>query len=78
MEGGRSRSGKLMPPRLGLLSYVVDSMHRGKAEDLQLVPVSIAYDQIQDVPDYAREAQGKDKERESLGWMLKAVRSLRL
>jgi glycerol-3-phosphate O-acyltransferase len=77
MEGGRSRSGKLMPPRLGLLSYVVDSMQRGKAEDLQLIPVSIAYDQIQDVPDYAREAQGKDKERESLGWMLKAVRSLR-
>jgi glycerol-3-phosphate O-acyltransferase len=77
MEGGRSRSGKLMPPRLGMLSYVVDSMQRGKAEDLQLIPVSIAYDQIQDVPDYAREAQGKDKEKESLGWMLKAVRSLR-
>jgi glycerol-3-phosphate O-acyltransferase len=77
MEGGRSRSGKLMPPRLGLLSYVVDSMHRGKAEDLQLIPVSIAYDQIQDVPDYAREAQGQDKEKESLGWMLRAIRSLR-
>jgi glycerol-3-phosphate O-acyltransferase len=77
MEGGRSRSGKLMQPRLGLLSYVIDSMHRGKAEDLQLIPVSIAYDQIQDVPDYAREAQGKDKDKESLGWMLKAVRSLR-
>ncbi|HEY7564924.1 MAG TPA: 1-acyl-sn-glycerol-3-phosphate acyltransferase, partial [Acidimicrobiia bacterium] len=42
MEGGRSRSGKLMPPRLGLLSYIVDSMQRGKAEDLQLIPVSIA------------------------------------
>ena len=66
-----------MPPRLGLLSYVVDSMRRGKAEDLQLIPVSIAYDQIHDVPDYAREAQGKDKERESLGWLLRAVRSLR-
>jgi glycerol-3-phosphate O-acyltransferase len=77
MEGGRSRSGKLMPPRLGLLSYVVDSMRRGKADNLQLVPVSIAYDQIQDVPDYAREAQGNDKEKESLGWMLRAVRSLR-
>jgi glycerol-3-phosphate O-acyltransferase len=77
MEGGRSRSGKLMPPRLGMLSYVVDSMQRGKAENLQLIPVSIAYDQIQDVPDYAREAQGKDKEKESLGWMFKAVRSLR-
>jgi glycerol-3-phosphate O-acyltransferase len=77
MEGGRSRSGKLMPPRLGLLSYVVDSMQRGKADNLQLIPVSIAYDQIQDVPDYAREAQGQDKEKESLGWMLRAVRSLR-
>jgi glycerol-3-phosphate O-acyltransferase len=77
MEGGRSRSGKLMPPRLGLLSYVVDSLRRGKADDIQLVPVSIAYDQIQDVPDYAREAQGKEKERESIGWLLRAVRSLR-
>jgi glycerol-3-phosphate O-acyltransferase len=60
-----------------LLSYAVDSMQRGKAEDLKLIPVSIVYDQIQDVPDYAREAQGKDKEKESLGWMLKAVKTLR-
>ncbi len=77
MEGGRSRSGRLMPPRLGMLSYVVDALQRGKADDIKLIPVSIAYDQIQDVPDYTREAQGKEKERESLGWLLKAVRSLR-
>jgi glycerol-3-phosphate O-acyltransferase len=77
MEGGRSRSGKLMSPRLGLLSYVVDSIRRGKSDDIQLIPVSIAYDQIQDVPEYAREAQGKEKERESIGWLLRAVRSLR-
>lgn len=42
-----------------------------------LVPVSIAYDQIQDVPDYAREAQGKGKEQESIGWLLRAIKSLR-
>ena len=77
MEGGRSRSGKLLPPRLGLLNYVVDSYRRGKAEDIQLVPISIAYDQIQDVPDYAREAQGKTKEKESITWLVRAVRSLR-
>jgi glycerol-3-phosphate O-acyltransferase len=56
---------------------VVDSLRRGKTDDIQLIPVSIAYDQIQDVPDYAREAQGKEKERESIGWLLRAVRSLR-
>lgn len=77
MEGGRSRSGKLNPPRFGLLAYVVDSLRRAKTEDIKLVPVSIAYDQIQDIPDYAREAQGKGKEKESLGWLLKAIKSLR-
>lgn len=77
MEGGRSRSGRLMKPRFGLLHYVVDAYKRGKADDIQLIPVSIAYDQIQDVPDYAREAQGKSKEEESIGWLVKAVRSLR-
>ncbi len=77
MEGGRSRSGRLNPPRFGLLSYVADSLHRGKADDVMLVPVSIAYDQIQDVGDYTREAQGRDKEGESIRWLFKAVRSLR-
>jgi glycerol-3-phosphate O-acyltransferase len=77
MEGGRSRSGRLNPPRFGLLNYVVDAQRRGKSEDIQLIPVSITYDQIQDVPDYAREAQGRGKERESLGWLWRAVRSLR-
>lgn len=77
MEGGRSRSGKLQPPKFGLLNYVVDAQKRGKSEDVQLIPVSIAYDQIQDVPDYAREAQGRGKETESLGWLVRAIKSLR-
>ncbi|MGH3650158.1 MAG: 1-acyl-sn-glycerol-3-phosphate acyltransferase, partial [Acidimicrobiia bacterium] len=64
IEGGRSRSGRLNPPRFGLLDYVVDAQRRGKSEDIQLIPVSITYDQIQDVPDYAREAQGRGKEQE--------------
>lgn len=77
LEGGRSRSGKLQSPRFGLLHYVVDSLRRAKADDIVVVPVSIVYDQIQDVPDYTREAQGKGKEKESVRWMVKAIRSLR-
>ncbi|MEX0797572.1 MAG: 1-acyl-sn-glycerol-3-phosphate acyltransferase, partial [Acidimicrobiia bacterium] len=77
LEGGRSRSGRLLPPQLGLLNYVVDAQRRGKADDISLIPVSIAYDQIQDVPDYAREAQGKSKEKESIGWLFRSVRSMR-
>ena len=77
LEGGRSRSGRLRPPRFGLLNYVVDSLRRGKSDDIKLIPVSIVYDHIQDVPDYAREAQGKGKESEGFLWLVKAVRALR-
>lgn len=76
VEGGRSRSGKLLPPRLGLLAYVVDSFRRGLAEDVILVPVSIAYDQIQDVGDFVAEQRGAAKQRESFGWFVKVVRGL--
>ena len=77
IEGGRSRSGKLLPPRLGLLAYVVDAYQRGKSEDAYFIPVSIAYDQIQDVGDYVAEQRGEAKKRESFGWLLKMIRSLR-
>ena len=74
---GRAASGKLLPPRLGLLAYVVDAYRRGKAEDVFLIPVSIAYDQIEDVGDYVAEQRGAKKAKESFGWFLKMVRSLR-
>jgi glycerol-3-phosphate O-acyltransferase len=77
IEGGRSRSGKLLPPRFGLLAYVVDAYRRGKSEDVYLLPVSIAYDQIQDIGDYVSEQRGGAKEREGLGWFLRLARRLR-
>jgi len=77
VEGGRSRSGKLLPPRFGLLGYVVDAWRRGRSEDVYLIPVSIAYDQISDVGDYAVEQKGGAKETESFGWFVGVVRRLR-
>ena len=77
MEGGRSRTGKLLPPRLGMLAYVVDAWRRGKSEDVILVPVSIAYDQISDVGSYVSEQRGAKKEAESFGWKMQFLRNLR-
>jgi glycerol-3-phosphate O-acyltransferase len=77
LEGGRSRTGKLLPPRFGLLAYVVDAWRRGKSDDLMLVPVSIVYDQIQDLGSYTTEAQGGAKEAESMAWAFRYARSLR-
>lgn len=76
IEGGRSRTGKLLPPRMGMLAYVADAYRRGKSEDVLLVPVSIAYDQIQDVGDYVAEQSGAKKKKESFGWFLGVIRSV--
>lgn len=76
LEGGRSRSGKLLPPRYGLLTYVADAFQRGESEDVYLVPLSIIYDHVQDVGSYAAEQRGEQKERESFGWFVRTVRSL--
>jgi glycerol-3-phosphate O-acyltransferase len=77
IEGGRSRSGKLLPPRFGLLAYVVDAYRRAKSEDVYLIPVSIGYDQIQDVGAYVSEQGGGAKERESFAWFLRVFRMLK-
>lgn len=77
IEGGRSRLGKLLPPRYGLLSYVVDSYCRNKAEDVLLVPVSIVYDQLQDVGSYVAEQEGVKKAPETFGFFLKYLEALR-
>jgi glycerol-3-phosphate O-acyltransferase len=75
LEGGRSRSGKLLPPRYGMLTYVADAFSRGASEDVYLIPLSIIYDHVQDVDAYAAEHRGEQKERESFGWFIRNVRS---
>ena len=77
IEGGRSRSGKLLPPRFGMLAYVVDAYRRGRSDDVVLIPVSIAYDQISDVQDYEAEQRGAAKKSESLSWFVGFVRRMR-
>ncbi len=77
IEGGRSRTGKMLPPKLGALVYVVDAYREGRADDVLLLPVSITYDQLREVGDFAGEAAGKAKQPEDVGWLLRYWRGLR-
>jgi glycerol-3-phosphate O-acyltransferase len=74
IEGGRSRTGKMLPPKLGLLTYVVDAYLEGRTEDVVLVPASITYDQLREVADFAGEARGEAKQKESIGWLWSSTR----
>ena len=78
IEGGRTRTGKLRPPRLGLLNYVVDAVEHVGA-DVHLVPVSIMYDQLpeDEVTVMTAEARGHGKSPENIRWFLHYLRGLR-
>jgi glycerol-3-phosphate O-acyltransferase len=77
IEGGRSRSGKLLPPRYGMLNAVVDSYRSGRSDEVVLIPTSLAYDQISDVGSYAQEQSGGKKQSEGFGWLIGTIRTLR-
>ena len=75
-EGTRSRMGKLMPPRYGLLKYVLEACHGADARNIHIIPISISYDLIRDVEEYATEQTGRGKGAESLRWFIGYIRSL--
>ncbi|MDJ0657521.1 MAG: 1-acyl-sn-glycerol-3-phosphate acyltransferase [Xanthomonadales bacterium] len=77
IEGTRSRTGKLMPPKLGLIQWVVDSYRRASCEDALLVPVAISFDQIPEMDDYVAMQRGLPKRKESLRWFVQYIRGMR-
>ena len=73
IEGTRSRTGKLSPPKLGILNWVVESCKKEQVEKVLLVPVSIAFDRIAEIDDYVAIQRGEPKRRESLGWFFNYI-----
>ena len=76
-EGTRSRVGKLMPPRYGLIKYIIEAAHATEASNLHFIPVSVSYDLIGEAGDYAREQSGQKKRPESLTFFLGYIRRLK-
>lgn len=77
IEGGRSRTGKIMTPKLGMLTAIVNAYAAGVRRDLYLVPVSIHYGRIVEEESYQAELSGAEKEPESMSGLMKARRFLK-
>ena len=75
IEGTRSRTGKMLPPKLGLLAYVADAYLDGRSEDILLQPVSISFDQLHETAEYAAYARGGEKTPEGVGWLYNFIRA---
>lgn len=76
-EGGRSRTGRLLAPKTGMLAMTVQAMLRGIDRPITLVPVYIGYEHVMEVNTYLKELQGKNKEKESVFAIFKAIRNLK-
>ena len=77
IEGGRSRSGRMLAPKAGILAMTVQSFVRSRARPLVFVPVYIAYEKLMEGKSHLAELKGRPKKSESLTGLIGAVRLLR-
>lgn len=73
LEGGRSRTGKLLPPKFGLLKHVLETVADGLQEDVVLVPTNFGYERMIEEKAYRKELEGGEKKAESPVEVLKAT-----
>ena len=73
IEGGRSRTGRMLKPRFGMLGMTVDAYIKSQARPLAFVPVYIGYEKLIEGKAYLGELYGGKKKRESTLGVLTAI-----
>lgn len=76
-EGGRSRTGKLLPPKTGMVAMSIQSLLKGIDRPLTIVPVYLGYEHVMEVSTYHKELRGDKKKNESITGVFGAIKKLR-
>ncbi|MCG3173359.1 MAG: Glycerol-3-phosphate acyltransferase [Myxococcota bacterium] len=71
IEGGRSRTGKVLQPKLGLLSMYVDAFLEGASHDVIFQPVGLTYERMMEEKSYVKELGGGEKQKEDITALIK-------
>jgi glycerol-3-phosphate O-acyltransferase len=77
IEGGRSRTGKLLPPKFGMLTLEVDAWLTGVKPDAYFAPISLSYERIVEARSYQHELLGGEKQKEDAKALLSATKVLK-
>jgi len=77
IEGGRSRTGKTLAPRLGMLAWNVDAFVESSRQDLFIVPIAITYERLVEEGSMVDELAGGEKQKESVAGLVRARKLLR-
>ena len=75
-EGGRSRTGKLLEAKLGLITWEIDALLEGARDDLAFLPVAIDYERVVESASYSRELAGGEKKPEDIKALLSTPKVL--
>jgi glycerol-3-phosphate O-acyltransferase len=73
VEGGRSRTGRLLPPKGGMVSMTVRAFLRQPTRPVLFQPVYIGYEKLMEGNSYLDELSGKQKESESIWQLLTGI-----
>ncbi|MBO1519870.1 glycerol-3-phosphate 1-O-acyltransferase PlsB [Oceanisphaera pacifica] len=76
-EGGRSRSGRLLPAKPGMLSMTLDAAMHHTKRPITLIPVYLGYEHVMEVSSYHKELQGGSKQKENAWQLFGIIRKLR-
>lgn len=76
IEGGRSRTGRLLRPRTGMLAMTIHSKLRGGGKPVVFIPTYFGYERLMEGSTYVGEMQGKPKEAESIFGLIQAARKI--
>jgi len=77
IEGGRSRTGKMILPKKGFVSILLDAYKNGVCRDLIFVPVYIGYDRLLEESAILKELEGVQKKKESFWELIRARKVLK-
>ena len=76
-EGGRSRTGRLLQPKTGMLAMTVQSFVTNARRPIVFIPVYIGYDRVMEIRSYLGELRGETKQKESMGGLMKLFGALK-
>jgi len=77
IEGGRSRTGKMVMPKPGFLAMIIEAFRKGACEDVAFVPVAITYEKVMEEGAYLKETEGGEKRRENLWELIRSGKVVR-
>lgn len=76
IEGGRSRTGRLLPPKTGMLAMTVKSYLRDHTRPIVFIPTYIGYERLMEGSTYVGELRGAAKEQESIWQIVQTTRKI--